>query len=119
MMAKSPPPSSVLEAFGVSGSPVPLKGGQGSSWRVGDSVIKPVALDLDEESLTWQAEVFAATECEGFRVSRPLQAQNGSFVVEGWCASEAVEGRHKERRWPEIIAVGERFHAALTGVSLP
>src|SRR5438067_2703508 len=118
-MTRTPPPSFVLKAFGVSGSPVPLEGGQGSSWRVGDAVIKPVALDLDEESLAWQAEVFAATACEGFRVSLPLRAANGSFVIEGWCASEAVEGRHEERRWAEIIAVGERFHAALAGVPRP
>src|SRR5437588_1060239 len=118
-MTRTPPPSFVLKAFGVSGSPVPLEGGQGSSWLVGGAVFKPSALDLDEESLAWQTEVFAATKCEGFRVSLPLRAENGSFVVEGWCASEAVEGRHEERRWTEIIAVGERFHSALDGVPRP
>ena len=40
-------------------------------------------------------------------------------MVEGWCAWEAVEGRHEERRWGEILAVGERFHAALVGVPCP
>src|SRR5437016_4746024 len=105
-MAWNPPPSFVLKAFGVSGSPVSLEGGQGSSWRVGRAVFKPLALDLDEEVLAWQAAVFAAIACEGFRVSLPWRAENGAFVVEGWCASEAVEGRHEERRWAEIIAVG-------------
>jgi uncharacterized protein (TIGR02569 family) len=118
-MARKPPPSFVLEAFGVSGSPVSLEGGQGSSWRVGGVVFKPLALDLDEESLAWQAEVFAATAGEGFRISLPLRAESGAFTVEGWCASEAVDGRHEERRWAEIIAVGERFHAALAGVPRP
>jgi uncharacterized protein (TIGR02569 family) len=118
-MANRPPPSSVLEAFGLCGPLVPLQGGQGSSWRVGDAVVKPLPLDLDEESLAWQADVLAATTCVGFRVALPLRASNGSLAVEGWCASEAVEGTHQERRWTEIIAVGERLHAALAGVQRP
>lgn len=96
-----------------------LEGGQGLAWRVGDAVLKPLPLDMDEESLSWQAEVLDATTCEGFRLARPLRAKDGSLGVDGWCASEAVEGMHEERRWAEIIAVGERFHAALAGVSRP
>jgi uncharacterized protein (TIGR02569 family) len=111
------PTSAVLAAFGVSGTPIQLEGGRGTSWRVDDVVFKP--LDRREESLAWQAEVFASLSCEGFRVSRPLRAQGGSLVVDGWSAGEALKGRHAERRWPEIIAVGERFHAALVGVPRP
>jgi uncharacterized protein (TIGR02569 family) len=107
----------VLEAFGASGTPVPLEGGQGSSWRAGHAVLKPLA--LGERELAWQAELFASISCDGFRVAHPLLARDGSLVVAGWCAWEAVEGRHEERRWPEIIAVGERFHAALAGVPRP
>jgi uncharacterized protein (TIGR02569 family) len=116
-MAKGPPPTSVLAAFGVAGTPVALEGGQRLSWRVGGAVLKP--LDAVEPELAWQAEVFASISCDGFRVAHPLRAQDGSLVVEGWCAWEAVEGRYKERRWPAIIAVGERFHAALVGVPRP
>jgi uncharacterized protein (TIGR02569 family) len=116
-MAHEPPPVSVLTAFGVSGTPIPLEGGQRSSWRVGPAVLKP--LDLTEPELTWQAEVFASLSCDGFRVARPLRARDGPFIVAGWCAWEAVEGRHEGRRWAEIIAVGERFHAALAGVPRP
>ena len=31
---------------------------------------------------------------------------------DGWCGREHVAGGHCERAWPEVIAVGERFHAA-------
>lgn len=118
-MARKSPPSVVLDAFGVSGPLLPLEGGQGSSWRVGHAVLKPLPLDIDEESLAWQAEVLAAIPCVGFRVAVPLRAKNGSLAVDGWCASEAVEGTHEEWRWKEIIAVGERLHAALAGVPRP
>jgi uncharacterized protein (TIGR02569 family) len=112
-----PPPPSVLAAFDVSGTPRALEGGRGTSWRVGEAVVKP--LDLTEEELAWQADTLPVMACDGFRVPRPLRARDGSLVVDGWCAWGAVDGRHEERRWPEIIAVGERFHAALVGVPRP
>jgi uncharacterized protein (TIGR02569 family) len=107
----------VLAGFRVAGTPLPLEGGQGAAWRVGGAVLKP--LDLAEPELAWQAEVFANLPCGGFRVGHPLRARDGSLVVEGWCAWEAVEGSHEERRWPDVIAVGERFHAALAGIPRP
>ncbi len=76
-------------------------------------------LDLAEPELAWQAEVLATISCDGFRVALPLRTQTGELVVEGWCAWEAVAGRHERGRWPEIVAVGERFHAALAGVRRP
>jgi len=116
-MAAAPPPTSVLKGFGLSGRPVRLQGGQGSSWRAAGTVLEP--LDLTEAQLAWQEEVLASIRCDGFRIARPLRAQDGSLVINGWCAWEAVEGRHEERRWPEIIAVGERFHSALVGIPRP
>jgi uncharacterized protein (TIGR02569 family) len=111
------PPASVLAAFGAAGVPEPLAGGQGSSWRVGDLVLKP--LDMSEQELRWLEVVLGAIRCDGFRVAPPLRARDGSPVVEGWTAWRAVEGGHEERRWPEIVAVGERFHAALAGFERP
>lgn len=111
------PPPAVLSAFGLSGAPGPLAGGQGSSWRADDVVLKP--LDTSEEELAWLEGVLGAIRCDGFRVAPPLRARDGSHVVEGWTAWRAVEGRHEEGRWPEIIAVGERFHASLAGRERP
>jgi uncharacterized protein (TIGR02569 family) len=115
-VAPKPPPA-VLAAFGLSGAPVPLAGGRGSSWRVGGGVLKP--LDTSEEELVWLADVLGTIRCEAFRVAPPLRARGGSLVVEGWTAWRAVEGRHEEQRWPEIIAVGERFHVVLAGRERP
>jgi uncharacterized protein (TIGR02569 family) len=113
----SPPPA-VLAAFGVAGCrPVLLSGGQGTSWLAGDVVVKPA--EDDREELTWQARVFAQIPSAGFRLARPRRAADGSLCVDGWCATEYVTGTHEARRWPEIIAVGERFHAALRGIPRP
>jgi uncharacterized protein (TIGR02569 family) len=96
---------------------VPLEGGEGSSWLVGDLVLKP--LDQSQEMLTWQAELLGSIRCDGFRVARPRRALDGALVVDGWSAWERLAGQHEERRWPEIITVGERFHAALADVPWP
>jgi uncharacterized protein (TIGR02569 family) len=114
----APPPPAILAAFGVAGArPVALGGGQGTSWVAGDVVLKPAELDQDE--LTWQAQVLGRIPWLGFRLARPWLAASGSLCVDGWCATEYVSGQHEPRRWAEIIAVGERFHAALRGIPRP
>ena len=112
------PPPAVLAAFGVAGSrPAQLGGGQGTSWLADDVVVKPA--DADMEELAWQAWVFAQIPASGFRLARPRRAADGSLCVDGWCAAEYVTGTHEAGRWPEIIAVGERFHTALAGIPRP
>lgn len=115
-MRKSPPPE-VLAEFSAIGLPEPIEGGQGTSWRIGDLILKP--LDLALEELEWQARLFDSIHCDGFRVARSRRARDGSLVVDGWCGWEHVAGRHQERRWTEIIAVGGRFHAALAAAPRP
>jgi uncharacterized protein (TIGR02569 family) len=83
----------------------------------GNLVLKP--LDVGEPELEWQAGILGSIHCSRFRVAHPRRANNGSLVVDGWCAWERVEGRHEARRWPEIIAAGERFHAAIADVPRP
>jgi uncharacterized protein (TIGR02569 family) len=108
----------VLAAFGVSGvRPSLLGGGHGTAWLAGDVVLKPVGLDRDE--LQWQARIHSQVRCDGFRLSRPRTAIDGSLSVDGWCATQYLPGRHEQRRWPEILAVGERFHLALRGIPRP
>ncbi|MFL5960385.1 MAG: phosphotransferase [Gaiellaceae bacterium] len=116
-MTSEPPSSRVLSAFGASGQPLPLHGGQGTSWRSGDLVLKP--LDRAQEELAWQAELFDSLACDGFRVARSVRAADSSLVVEGWCAYQALEVRHEKGRWTDIVAAGERFHAALAGTPRP
>ncbi len=105
------PPADVLAAFGVSAEPEPLPGGRGTAWRCGELVLKP--LDTSSEELEWQGALFDRLDPDGFRVPR-LRA-----ISAGWCAWEHVAGEHRERAWPEVIAVGERFHAAVAGEPRP
>jgi uncharacterized protein (TIGR02569 family) len=101
----------VLEAFGVDAEPEPLAGGRGTTWRCGDLVLKP--LDTSADEVEWQGLLLGSIGCDGFRVSR-LRG-----LHDGWCGWDFVAGEHRERAWPEVIAVGERFHAALAGLPRP
>jgi len=108
----------VLAAFGAAGSrPIRLKGGQGTSWRAGDIVLKPAQAGHDE--LTWWATTSVGVRCDGFRLAKQLLADDGSAVVAGWSATDFLAGEHGERRWPEAVAVGERLHAALRDLPRP
>jgi uncharacterized protein (TIGR02569 family) len=117
-VSSQPPPPLVLAAFGVVDRPlVALDGGQGSSWLAGDLVLKPAGLDVLE--LDWLADVYSAIAWDGFRIARQRRADDGSVCVDGWCATEYLAGQHAERRWPQVVAAGERLHAALRGIPRP
>jgi uncharacterized protein (TIGR02569 family) len=111
-----PPPPWVVTAFGLRGAPAPLAGGQGRSWRVGRAVLKPV--DVVAAELDWQAELFGRISGDGFRIARPILARGGATSAGGWHAQEMLPGRHMHR-WADIVEVGMRFHAALSGEPRP
>jgi uncharacterized protein (TIGR02569 family) len=113
------PPAHVREAFATLAPPERLGGGQGQAWRCGDVVLKPLDWAMSPEELEWQGAVLGGVREEGFRVPHLRRAADGSALVDGWCAWEYVEGEHAERRWADVIAVGERFHAALALVPRP
>jgi len=115
---RSQPSARVLAAFGVAQSvPVPLGGGQGTSWRAGDLVLKPTEADADE--LEWQIGLHSQISHDGFRLARTRRAADGSVTFDGWSAAEYLSGSHRHRSWPDIIAAGDRLHLAMRDVMRP
>jgi uncharacterized protein (TIGR02569 family) len=98
-------------------APVPLAGGQGTSWRADSLVLKPGGQSAQE--LDWLAHVYSQIRPDGIRIARQRTATDGAVSVDGWSATDYVAGRHVSRRWPEVVAAGERLHLALAGVSRP
>lgn len=117
-----PPPIGVLRAFGANRPAVPLPGGRRTSWRAGDLVLKPADRGLAE--LRWEAEVSATVDRPDLRLARPVPARpaagrpSGTLVVDGWTAALWLPGTW-EPRWSEIVAAGERFHAAVAELPRP
>ncbi|MEU3462155.1 aminoglycoside phosphotransferase [Streptomyces sp. NPDC006733] len=110
---RATPSRAVLDAFGVTGTPVPLAGGQGQSVLVGGWVFKPAEGDADE--IEWAAALSERLRAgAGFRVPPPLRALDGRCAVGGWAAGRFLGGEPGPRgRWAEVLAAGRAFHAAL------
>jgi uncharacterized protein (TIGR02569 family) len=111
------PSSGVIAAFGSEGDPVPLAGGRGLAWRVGDLVFKPS--DLAPEALAWQAAVLPTVEARDVRLSFPQRYLGGGLVVDGWTAWSFLPGKHEAGRWLDVIGAGDRLHLALSGLARP
>ena len=109
---RASPPAAVLAAFGLVGSPVPLPGGQGTTWRVGEAVVKP--LDMEPSLVQWQGALLSRLDGrDDFRVSVPLQTTDRQWTINGWTAWRYQPGAHVPQRWHDIVAVGRRLHTAL------
>jgi hypothetical protein len=95
-----------------------MDGGQGSTWRVGDVVVKPVG-DVGEH--VWRCTVYASWEDSGLRVPEPLAATDGGWAVEGWGAHVLVPGTTvgvtDDPRW--FRAACDRFLDAVADLPEP
>ncbi|MEU5974713.1 TIGR02569 family protein [Streptomyces sp. NPDC047315] len=111
------PSPAVLASFGAGTAAVPLPGGQGTTWRAGDVVLKPTSFATET---SWRASVLKhVPEDAGFRVARPLPAADGSWSKAGWEAWVHVGGAADPHRPDEVVRAGEAFHAAIAGLPRP
>lgn len=97
------PDGAVVEAFGLTGTPVVLPGGEGRSVLVGDAVLKPVD---DVETAAWCARVLDRVEGEGFRVPRPSLLDRRAHR---WAVGDRVAWG--EARVEPLAPVADPFHA--------
>ena len=75
------PGPEVLAGFGASAAPVPLPGGEGTTWRAGDIVLKPAGAP---RAARWTADLYdslAGRPEPGFRVPRPVRAASGDWLA--------------------------------------
>jgi uncharacterized protein (TIGR02569 family) len=123
------PGTNVLSAFGISAAPALLPGGEGTSWRAGDVVLKPAG---DPRAARWTADLYrdlAARRDPGFRVPRPLRTSagdwvaldplGGAWVAWQWLRGEPASWAGVSPSWPALIAASRAFHAALAGRPAP
>ena len=110
-----PPSHKIMAAFGVAGSiPCRVQGGQGVTFRVGHLAIKKCE---DAGQTEWLSGVMESVTERGFRIARPIRANTGSFVVDGWCAMRWIDGTTAvEGRWHEAIEACQAFHEAVSRV---
>ncbi|MBU0613191.1 hypothetical protein KKB10_04190 [Patescibacteria group bacterium] len=115
-MAGKIPNQDILSAFGTSGEPILLPGGEGTCYRVGDIVLKPTK-DVIEAS--WITEINNNLASDKFRVPKSIRAKNGAWNFDGWSASEFLQGKHRPGNYAEAIEVSMMFHKALADIPKP
>ena len=117
-------PSHVSEMFGLEGPVEPLHGGTRPAYRCGHVVVKQLHRTSFEtehslELAPWLAGELSHVEEQGFRLARPVPAQNSSWVLEdGWAAWTFLEGRPaRSEDVPEVLAAIRAMHRALAHVA--
>jgi len=116
VMSERIPNQDILEAFGVFGEPALLRGGQDTCYRVENIVLKPTNNNLEA---SWIADINSNLVSDKFRVAKPARAKDGSWIFNGWTASEFLEGEHRLDHYGEAIEVSRNFHEALVGIPKP
>ena len=86
------PGPAVLASFGAAAEPVSLPGGEGTAWRAGDIVLKPVG---DPRAADWTAEVYRVLReraASDFRVPEPIRPATGDRAAdEGAAGNRAAD----------------------------
>lgn len=112
----SQPPDHVLDLFVAEGVLEPLPGGQGTTWRAGDLVLKSGC----GESEAWLAPIQARLAVRldeqsprSIRLALPVPAREGSLVVDGWAATRFEPGTTPCRDLATLRATAHLLHAHL------
>jgi hypothetical protein len=114
-MRRGPAPEAV-EAFGAAGAPVPIEGGRGDSWRVGDLVLKPADPTADP-MLQWLDGVARSRlGPTDLRIALPVPTRDGALRCGGWSATRLLAGTPPIGRWRERAEIARRFAAAFQDV---
>lgn len=115
-MKENIPNQDILNAFGVSGKPILLTGGEGTCFRIDDVVLKPIKNSIE---VSWIADIYQSLTSDKFRVPKPIRAKDGSWIYKGWTASEFLEGEHRPGHYAEAIETSKAFHRALANIPKP
>ena len=114
-----PPPPGVLDAFALGGPAERLAGGQGTSWRVGEFVLKP---GVDPQYQEWLGTAVAGIAQRGFRLPTVRRTQHREWVVQGWGAQSFLPGSTVHEGvtdWGSIIGASRALHAETSALARP
>lgn len=116
-IAAKPPTLATAKAFGSSIIPIPLPGGQGTSFRSGDIILKPAdSNDFDG----WESELFNSIQVsEKVRFARPIKSKEGKWICEGYVAWRYLEGQHVRGEYGRKINASLAYHNLLSSIPKP
>jgi len=104
----------ILRAFNITGTTTKLPGGQGTSIRVGDYVIKPVA---DADYTNWCMSVLDDIIPRGYRISKPMRSIDGNYVYKNYVCTRFEIGVEQDGMIDEKLKISKAFHNDLNNRS--
>jgi len=93
-----------------------LHGGQGDAFRSGNLVIKKV---FEPEKYRWYAELLSRHPFFDVKYSRPVRSLSGSFIEEGYGATQFLDGEFIAGRMKEKIQASKTFNRQLKDIPKP
>ncbi len=105
------PGKNVLTAFNASGKLTRIKGGQGTTYKAGNIILKPIENNTEA---VWVAELMSMLPENGFRISRPIKTIKGHWFFKNWSAWNFVKGKEVKGKWLEKLKVSKNFHKTLS-----
>lgn len=113
----APPTIEIARAFGSNEEPIPLKGGQNTSYLAGNIVLKPAGGKSGTEC---RAQVFSSLpESKEVRFHRPIKSIHGDWAYEGYVAWDFLKGEHAKGQYDKKLKASRAFHELLKGVPQP
>jgi uncharacterized protein (TIGR02569 family) len=90
----SPPSADTLASFGLTGTPIPIPGGRGLCYRIGEVIFKPCDDSAETQWLSQLSTTLLSLSPTAYRLAMPLPSVSdaNNFVVNGWVASSLVTG---------------------------
>jgi hypothetical protein len=105
----------IIYAFNLNGEIEPLSGGQNTSVKVKNFVLKPV--DNNVQYYEWLLNIINELNPHGYRVSKPVRNNTGTFVYKDWGCTHYEPGKHREGNIKEKLKVARMFHSDLASKS--
>ncbi|KAK5656688.1 hypothetical protein OQA88_4234 [Cercophora sp. LCS_1] len=107
------PSASTLAAFGLIGTPTPVRGGRGLCYRIANTILKPSDDSTESEFAASLSAALLAGNPTAYRLAVPLPSRRAptTFVVNDWTASTFLPGAVSLSDFPQLFSAVRAFHA--------
>ncbi len=106
----------IIQKFTDSHEYEKLSGGQNSSLKVGEIVIKPIT---DIERYIWIANEIESLASPSIMIAKPIRSKNGNWIENGYGASQYITGKYYDHKIREKIKAANLFHKVVANIEKP
>ena len=96
--------------------PVPLKGGQNTSFRIGNVVVKPIS---EPEKYIWLANELKNIKSNTLNIARPVLSKSGQYIIQGYGATRFMRCKFYSNRLNEKLEASNAFHELVGKIVKP